>query len=255
MADAKFNGTLGDLFKVFHGLAEAVSGDSGEYKQYADQILLRCGVALLSQVQIAFIAKSRGQTGSDGIQWPPLKPSTIANRRVTGAEKKAAGTVGHRVRGLLTPAQDAKWRAIFRSVYARLALELGDAAAKVKAGETAWAVLKSEGAQTKLEAYGQRQVDMLRDTGMLLRSLSPVTTGQPLPSGQIVRQGVGTIEVGSNLKPWHHAGIPGKLPARPFWPLDGSIPAPWMEAVTNAAQRGISEALERILKDNPRGGR
>lgn len=252
MADAHFRGTLSDLFEVFHGLAEAVSGHSGDYQPYAQQILLRMGISLLSSVQIAFIAKSRGQVGSDGIQWQPLKKETIANRRITGAEKKAAGVTGHRNRGLLTPAQDQKWRAIFASVYHRLALELGDGAAKAKAAQAAWAILKGEGAKTKLDIFGNRQVDILRDTGMLLRSLSPVAIGQPLPPGQIVRMEPGAIEVGSNLKPWHHAGVPGRLPARPFWPSDGSIPASWMESVVDAASGGISEALENIIRKNPR---
>lgn len=42
------------------------------------------GVYVLSQSQQAYRQKSRGQRGIDGIQWDPLKPSTIAKKNRRG---------------------------------------------------------------------------------------------------------------------------------------------------------------------------
>ena len=249
-SEVRFNGTLADLMDLFHGIAEALSGEPvSAFKPYADGVCLRISMALLSQVQQAFVVKSRGGTGSDNIKWPPLKRETIAQRRTTKSELKSIGITGQRVRGFLTPAENDRWKAIFRSVYARRALELGDAAAKAKAGATAWAILKSEGAQTKLDLLGGRTVDILRDTSMLLRSLSPLSPGQPPAEGQIIRIADGAIAVGSSLKPWHHEGIPGRLPARPFWPVDGSIPPVWWDAIMVAAGNGLRESLEMIVRN------
>lgn len=202
-------------------------------------VQLRVGVALLSQIQQAFIEKSRGGTGSDGITWPPLKRETIAQRRTTGQERKELGITGKRVRGLLTPAQDKRWRAIFASRLARLRFDMGEAEAKARAAQIAWAVLKSEGAKTKLEVLGGRKVDIGRDTSRMFRSFSPGM--ENIPSGeeeQIFDTPPGRIIVGSNVP---YAGHFHRK--RPFWPVDGSLPEPWAEAVAEAATEGIEDAV------------
>ena len=242
---------------MFADLLRATQYRGNRYERFVQPVLDRIGIALLSQIQQAFIVKSRGGIGSDGIQWPPLKPETIAQRRIGVGDLLPIGVKGrkipaNRVRGLLTPDQDARWRKIFAQVYTRNVFELGDAAAKAKAGAVAWAVLKGEGAQTKLEVLGGRQVDTLRDTGMLLRSLSP-TTASLQPEGQVFECEPGAVTVGTNLKPYHHRGVPGRLPARPFWPLDNSIPDAWWTAITEAAANGIREALFLMVQENRAG--
>lgn len=255
MADANFHGSTSDLAALFGRLNNALShvGTNYGYTNYVMPILDRMGVALLSQIQQAFIVKSRGDTGSDGIKWEPLKPETIAQRRIGVGDLLAIGVKGSkipkgRVRGLLTGDQDARWRKIFHQVYMRNVYEMGDAAAKAKAGSVAWTILKAEGAQTKLMVLGSRQVDILRDTGVLFRSLSPSRAGFE-PEGQVFEIAPGEVTVGTNIKPWHHAGIPGKLPARPFWPLDDSIPEAWWAAVFDAARNGIAEALVMLMRN------
>ncbi len=221
-----------------------------------DQILIRIGNALLSEIEQDFVVKSRGGTGQDGIKWKPLSPKTIAQRRITAAERKKAGlTSANMFRGLLTAEENKLWKAIYSRRLARLQLVMPYAQARAKAATAAWAILKSRGAKTKLGLFGGRIVDILRDTGELLRSFSPaIMAGEPAPykadaDGQVFRiESQATVAVGSNKKPWHHRGIPGRLPARPFWPLDGSLPEAWAQSVSRAAERGIAEGIRMSLE-------
>jgi len=252
MADATFHGTREELAQLFNQLGEAIAGQSGGFDTYVRPIYDRIGVALLSQIQQDFITKSRGGIGRDGIQWPPLKPETIAQRRIGDGDLKTIGVKGKKIpasrtRGLLTQDQDKRWKQLFSQYYMRYVFEFGDAGAKSRAAATAWTILKGEGAQTKLGVLGGRKVDILRDTGVLFRSLSPSTAGVE-PEGQIFEIEPGVVTVGTNIHPYHHAGIPGKLPARPFWPLDGSMPNPWWEAIYLAAANGIREAMFLIIQ-------
>jgi hypothetical protein len=109
-------------------LATRGSVPSRELTQY---VLVPVAMVLLSKVAQAFIQKSRGETGSDGIRWKPLSPKTIAARRTTRAEKKALGMTGRRTRGNLTPAQDRRFKDIFGTRLARF-LATGMVAAAVR---------------------------------------------------------------------------------------------------------------------------
>lgn len=242
-----FKGTRAELAARLRGLTAALSGRGPDADGVADAVLLRGAVALLSQVQTAFIAKARGGTGSDGIKWPPLKRATVAGRRTSRAELKSLGIKGKRTRGLLTPAQDKRWRAIFASTLAKLRAR-GTGGAEALAAQTAWAVLKSEGAKTKLDVLGGRAVQILTDTGRLLASLSPGIEGDPPArrAGQILDVGPGKITVGTNVEyaERHHRGDPSKgLPARPLWPE--TLPDAWLAAVNMAIVRGLLKAVER----------
>lgn len=210
---------------------------------------LRIANALLSQIQQDFIVKSRGGTGRDGIKWKPLDPKTIAQRRTTKAELKSLGITGPRVRGLLTPAQDAEWLKIYRDTFARVRFFQDDHTASKIAFGHAWNEMKKRGAKTKLEVLGGRIVDILRDQGLLFRSLSAGVDDMPSNEpGQVLRtEAPGSIIVGSNEKPWHHKGT-DKIPSRPFWPLTGGIPPAWMPAIRRAAVRGLNVAVRTVLE-------
>jgi len=248
-----YRGTSDQVRAVLRRLPAALAGRAPDPLGIARGIQLRLGVALLSKIQQAFIVKSRGGTGDDGIRWAPLKPQTIAQRRTTRTERRAAGVGGRRVRGLLTPAQDRRWRMLFATRRARLvASGMSEGAASARAAAIAWSILKSEGAQTKLAVFGGRTVDILRDTGELFRSLQPGVEDRPArPEGQIFEVPPGRIIVGTNKKPWHHRGVPGRLPARPLWPLDGRIPEAWLKHLAGAARRGVARAIGELLA---RGG-
>ena len=201
-------------------------------------VQLRMGMAALSTIQADFITKARGGTGKDGIKWPPLQKATIANRRPAPRKKR-----GERPRGLLTESQDARWRRIFAQTKAWLVAKhgLSDSDAAARAAQTAWAKLKAAGAKTKLDVWGNRQVEILRDFGLTLMSLSPGVTSPH----QIFRLPPGQVIVGTNRNVWHHLGT-RRLPQRRFWPKTGQFPVGYFEPVTVACQRGMLEALARV---------
>ncbi len=245
-----FDGTREELTQLMRRLPAILSGQVTDPLDIARGLQLRLGVALLSKVQQAFIVKSRGGTGEDGITWPPLKRETVAARRTTAGERRAAGVGGRRVRGLLTPAQDRKWRGIFATRKARLLMGgLSPAAASARAASAAWAILKGDGARTRLQVFGGRQVDTLRDTGELFRSLSPGVEDKPSGAdGQLFDVIPGRVTVGTNKKTWHHRGVAGKLPARPLWPLDGTLPPEWWAHLLRVYARGLAVAISEIVR-------
>jgi hypothetical protein len=148
-------------------------------RNHARGFRLRLAVAFLSKVKQAFIVKSRGGTDDAGMTWPPLTREYLAYGRRFGkgeqaALKKAAGLDRkNNKRGLLTAAQNKRWKAIYAQSLKWLAAQLPFGEAKAEAGAIAWAKLKSEGAKTKLDVFGSRQVEILRDTGVMFNSLSP----------------------------------------------------------------------------------
>lgn len=239
-----YRGTRADLVRVIRELAAATGGGSDSLGVMRP-IMTRGAVVLLSKIQAAFLVKARGGVGEDGIQWKPLQRATIAARRTTAGERKSLGIGGTRTRGLLTPAQDKRWRAIYRSTLANLAAR-GVSGAASLAAQRAWAILKSEGAKTKLQVLGGRTVEIGRDTGALLRSLTPGAEESPAkPPGQIFDVQPGRITVGSNLPyagPFHAS--------RPLWP--DVLPAVWLDAVTEAVARGLLKEIARAVSSGRR---
>lgn len=64
-------------------------------REFADlkiRVIERIGLRLLNLAQLAYIEKSAGRTGSDGITWKPLKDETIKrkNRRARTAAGRAS---------------------------------------------------------------------------------------------------------------------------------------------------------------------
>lgn len=257
--EVTFSGTADDAGRLLGVLPLILAGTHPDPYGLARLVQLRAANALLSQIRQDFIRKSRGVTGRDGIQWQPLKPETIAySRRTTRTERKSLGIRAKGSRRSLSPEQDRRWREVFASVMRQTRFSsLSDKEAQAKAGAIAWATVKKEGAHTLLELLGSRKVDILRDTGELLRSFSPGVDDKPSGAdGQVIEIPPGRIVVGSNKKPWHHTGDPKRgLPARPFWPADGSIPDAWMPAVERAIMNGIAAVVAYLLsgvKTNPR---
>ena len=245
-----FSGTRADLARYLRAIPTALSGGPDPLG-IARGIQLRVGVAVLSCVQQAFVVKSRGGAGDDGIKWAPLARATVAQRRTSAADRRSLGITGKRVRGLLTPAEDRRWRAIFGSRLAQLRQVMGEGEAKARAAQIAWGVLKSEGAKTKLEVLGGRTVDILRDTSKLFRSLTPGVADRPSGAdGQVFRTPPGHVIVGTNV-PYaaaQHAGRAGRIPARPLWPLDGRLPKPWADAAARAIKTGVVRAVALLVE-------
>lgn len=57
----------------------------------ANDLMLRCGVALLKIIRDAFIIKARGGTDAAGDNWKPLAPATLARRKIGSRGSKRRG--------------------------------------------------------------------------------------------------------------------------------------------------------------------
>lgn len=150
----------------------------------------------------------------------------------------------------MTPTEDKRWREIFAKEKWRLVVKFGlnDKEASARAAQKAWAILKSEGAKTKLAVLGSRKVDIMRDTGRLFRSLSPGVEDRP--SGeqeQVFQVPPGRVIVGTNVP---YAGRQFKM--RPAWPADGHLPAGWWRYLLQVGVRGAARAA-RLLVEGWRG--
>jgi len=239
-------------------IVAAVIGTGPDNNGIGARIRTRGGIRLLSLIQQNFVKLADGQPGVDGTRWPDLSPKTKAYSRRFGpgeqAElKRQAGVNSRRQNrgvagkgGLLTAAEQKKWNAIFATTKARLinrGVPAGEAAAT--AGKTAWSILKSEGARTKLDVFGRRKVQILRDTGVLFNSFTPGIESLALPSGardQLFDISRGTISVGTQV-PYaiYHHGRHGEG-KRPLWPR--RMPIDWQREVADSVREGIAIAIQ-----------
>lgn len=210
----------------------------------ADAIMTRCGLALLGRIKQAFIIKARGGVDEAGDSWKPLSPKTIAysktRQRGRGGRTKAEKGRSAFPSQALSNKQQERWWQLYRRYLAAFKGDKGHAAA------AAWIVGKREGMTTLLNKYGHRQVEILRDTGLLLNSLSPGVNS----AEQIFRVGHGQVIVGTNRKgaASHHAGIPGRLPQRRLWPPVNKWPASWWQDILEQASQGILDLAMLLIK-------
>lgn len=211
-------------------------------------LMLRVGLAALGRVRRAFVAKARGGADETGLSWKPLSPRTVAySRKHPGMPRKRPGT---RPSWALTAAQRARWKGLFAR-YVRVFR--GDAA---HAAAVAWAVLKKEGAKTVLGRYGSAKAEILRDTGLLLNSLSPgVVAGRAAPTSpgtkprQVFRLGPGQVIIGTKRKGavYHHRGT-SRLPKRPLWPAPRDWTAGWWADIQAQAVMGLLDIATAQLR-------
>lgn len=249
-------GEIADVEKALR----AIPREAVKRGKITDAMMVRCGMAALGRIRKAFIDKARGGTDEAGLRWAPLKPTTIAYGR---RHKKKPGNpresqlfsrakklpyiprpkirAGYAPSYALTNRQRDRWWLMYSQ---GLAIFKGD---KASAARRAWAILKREGATTIIEQYGDAQVDILRDTGLLLNSLSPgATTPQ-----QIFRVRAGMVIVGTNRK-WagtHHRGIPGRLPQRRLWPEPARWPASWWDDIAEQARMGLIDLAVYLITE------
>lgn len=210
----------------------------------ADAVMKRIGLAILGRIRQAFITKARGGTDEAGDRWKPLSPRTIAysktRQRGKGGRTRTEKKRPTHPSQALTAKQQARWWEVYRR---QLAIYKGD---KGHAAAVAWLILKREGAKTLVDKYGHRQVEILRDTGLLLNSLSPGVAS----AEQVFRVGPGNVIVGTNRKGAlvHHRGIPGRLPQRRLWPDPHRWPASWWKDVQDQVKQGILDVVAHTLK-------
>lgn len=257
-----FRGNIEQAREQVYLVVRSICGNSKAKELAARRVHTSIGLQALSDIKDDFVRKAQGGTGEDGVKWPKLSRKYLAyGRRFGDGEKQnlkqAAGLgLAHFQRGLLTDAQNKRWKKIFATRLARLAASMSIGDAKARAAQIAWAVLKREGAKTKLMVFGNRQVEILRDTGVLLNSLSPGKIGGDSqydpPESQIFKLVASGVIVGTNV-PYaavHQNGSKKKnIPARPFLPT-AEKPAcsewvnRWAEVGRDATRFALIAALE-----------
>lgn len=202
------------------------------------------GLAALGRIKQAFVVKARGSTDEAGDRWAPLKPGTIAysrtrSRGAGGRTRTERGRDARPSRALGDRQRD-RWWDLYRQ---GLAIYKGD---KGLAARRAWAVLKREGVTTLIAKYGNRPVEILHDTGLLLNSLTPGTHS----AEQVFRLGQATVTIGTSRRGAlaHHRGVPGRLPQRRLWPELRRWPATWWQDMLDQVRVGLIDMAAQLAR-------
>lgn len=227
-------------------IREALSSISQEVASrnpITDAMMQRVGLVILSRIKQAFITKSRGGTDEAGDRWAPLSPKTIAysktRQRGKGGRTRTEKKRDELPSQALNKRQQERWWNLYRQ---GLAMFKGD---KGSAAKRAWGIIKREGAQTLVEKYGNRKVEILRDTGLLLNSLSPGSSS----SDQVFRVGVGDVTIGTTRKgaAAHHNGVLGRLPQRRLWPAPDKWPDGWWQDIYDQVKIACVDIAIQLL--------
>ena len=206
------------------------------------------GFAALSDIKDAYITKARGGTDEMGIKWAPLKPATIANRRIGQPRGEAATAIRER--------QKIQKRET-RKALARFRLRLPEGEARRRAAIVGGIKATQITGKTKVETLGGRSVEILRDTGVLLNSLSPgelSASRYTKPSDEGGSEQIfdvsGDIVVGTNVVyagPHQHGTQ--HIPARPFLPdEDHPVPQSWWDRWLAAGVQALAAGLQRLIQ-------
>lgn len=238
-----------DVEAAIRSTGKLVSGGAGGANGLVRQLQTRVGLALLERVRDAFIVKARGGTDETGEHWKPLSKRTVAyTRRHPGLPKNRPFWKYHPSYGLKQKERDRWWE-----LYRRFKGKYGGD--KHRAAAAAWTVLKSEGCSpTLMERYGDTPVEILRDKGLLLNSLSPgadpdsAPASPPKQPNQVFRNGVGEVMVGTNRKHCltHHKGT-DRIPQRRLWPEPSRWTPGWWSSMLVQAQKGAVEIITYLL--------
>ena len=255
MATVYFRGTRADITRIALQLAAVLAGRAPDTQGVARSFMLTLGFAALTDIREAYLVKASGGTDEMGIRWPPLAPSTIARRRVGKRDKESSKAI--RVREGIRERATAKALERFR-------LSLPEAEARRRAKIVGGLKATRQTGATKLETLGGRTVEMLRDTDVLLESLSPgrltgsgASVSYSKPSGeggseQIFQIGAGEVIVGSNVKylRTHQRGDPSRnIPQRMVLPDDETpVPQVWWMRWTALADKALVVGAELLYR-------
>lgn len=206
MSTIIFRGTRAEFHALIRQLPAVLAGRAPDPLGVARGVQLRLGVALLGQVQASFINLSRTlYDPATGIHWKPLKPETIARRKRSAGDRKAAGKV-------------------IRS-------------AKAGGGKRPTQV-QLYGARPTSALFDTGRLFRSLSAGVEDRPSNAPEQIFRMTPGRVI---VGTKCPYASA---HQNGNPSKgLPARPFFPPDKKIPVAWWLAIAKAAVRGIERAI------------
>lgn len=96
------------------------------------------------------------------------------------------------------------------------------------------------------DKYARSQVDILRDTGKLLKSLTPYTSS----SEKVFSVSQSSVIIGTRRKgaAAHHRGIPGRLPQRRLWPPQSNWPSSWWSDILEVTRKGVVSTLTDLIR-------
>jgi hypothetical protein len=236
MSELRTFRTREEVFAMLDSLPKMLAGETPAPSDLVRQMIQAIGKVSLSCIYTDFLIKSAGGT-ANGIKWPEPTAKSKAARSDVPHKKR-----GERPRGLLTEEQDKRWRSVYAGALRGLMRDGDDAkTAAAHASAYAWTVLKSEGAHTMLEVFGNRKVDIMIDSGALAESLRP-GSGHP---EQIIEVVNGAVSVGSRL-PYAAIHQAGRFR---LWP-ENELPPLWEAQIMQV----ISEWTERIIQAMMAGG-
>lgn len=243
--DLTIRGREDDLIRELERIPAILAGREPDPYGYSVVVAGRVANVVLSDIQEAYIIKARGGMDASGMRWAPLKPETIARRRIGSKTRKKLGISKNTKRGLLSSKQNAKWNAIYRSKLPQAIAMHGPQKGSQLAAQMAWGILKKEGAKTRINDLANRQVEIMRDTDLLFSSLSPGVVDKPgSPPGQVFGINPGGFVIGSNV-PYAAA----QHAKRRLWPEPKDIPSAWLTRWLGALARGIVQVLPDHLQD------
>lgn len=239
-----------ELETLLRMLPAILSGKTYDHRGIARGFRMRMAFMFFSLVKEAFIVKSRGGTDECGISWPKLSAAYLAYQRPMGRNGKGsrkpprAGKLAPGGNdGFMSKKELARWRATYSHKLSRLLLAgVAESSAKGSAAAAAWAEAKRLGVRTKLDVFGNREVEILRDRGLLFNSLSPGVLGEHgetaeyLPTeDQVVRSEGNSLAMGTAVEyaGYHQNG------KRPLWPKSGELPEAWWREILEVGMSGL----------------
>lgn len=202
----------------------------------ARRMMERVGLAVLGRIKAAFVTKARGGADDAGDRWSPLSPKTVAysRRGRTRAERRRPATPSQ----ALNARQQDRWWEVYRRT-------LAWSKSKATAARVAWATVKREGATTLFQKYSGRSAEILRDTGLLLNTLTPGYGG----GEQVFEVAHGRVTIGTKRKgaSAHHHGTK-RLPQRRLWPDPSKWPVSWWKDMLTQLKQGLLEVAANGIK-------
>lgn len=209
--------------------------------------------SMFQSISEAYEQKSLGQSDELGNTWPDLSQKYKAYKR-SPSEGSVPTNLRRRLKpsnnrlGLLTPTQHKRWQKFFGILYHSYRHKMEDSSAKELAAQIAWTRLKEEGAQTKLDVLGNRQLRIMRVSDKLYLSLSP---GKFNPGSGYTKKN--SNQVFQLMKGWIKIGT--KLPyaefhddSRPVWPEDVEK---WMDDALEYGTNAVYARLLTVFKQPP----
>lgn len=253
-----FNGSRDDVRRIARSMALTLAGKQDDRQQVAYGFLLSMGFAALGSIKTAFVTKARGGTDEMGIKWKPLSRNYLLYGRRTSAKELAGIKRKAKAEGKKVKQQ------VFDDAYSRFSVSMTLKEAKQRATAlAARAGQKAEG-EAKRNLLATRQVEILRDTGVLLNSLSPgvivgngpsASYSKPKGEGgeeQVFDVAGGRVIVGTNV-PYaavHNFGSEKQgIPRRQYLPDDESqIPEAWWNRWLSVGMKALEVGTAQLYK-------